>query len=821
MQLRFRWYSGQNGLEKYESPMIAQLLLQVSIYCLFPLLLTFEKNPQTRRVSLYIYVSLVLIMGGFLGAVYSVVLFDAISLSGGTIAYGGFMMACIMMAFIENDPFILQNIVRLVLMVSVFKVLLFTSVAGLLNAPQILNPLNVPVGLFELSLPLIVLGAVLIIVELYLLVFVFDKLKRLLVNHAIFSLAYSLGFVAVILMDGVLFPLIAMGVSSDVFALIIGNLSGKALIAVTFGSFLFLFMLVNKQRMEKALNDPLLNWRLLLSSSSHIVQKLEQNEAQLLQARTVVQHSREGIAVLDTDFKIISANPALERLLESAPTQELTEQNLLTLISVPQTLTAIKEQLNNYPSWSNEVTWVISGKVHVGLLTLVTVPDRHDKALNYTASLTDISELVDVREELRYMAHHDVLTGLPNRRALQALLADNAEAPDVALLLIDLDNFKQVNDSFGHVKGDRLLVQVSRRLSMVLPDNARLFRIGGDEFSVYCKGINSATEALQLANALRLQASYPCDIEPTMPVYVDCCIGISLFPGFASTPDELYQQADTALYWAKGIGKGTVKVYQEMMTTSRRSSLTLESLLREAIDSRKLEVYLQPKIHLGSGAVHGAEVLARWTTDDNERIAPDVFIPLAEEAGLMRRLTDCIMVKACDALNQIAPYVPDSFRLAVNISASELANEHLLASLRRVLEEFDLTPSRFEIELTETALIDVELKILVDLKKAGFTLALDDFGTGYSSLSYLNRLPIDTLKIDKSFVANIPLEQSSTNLTRSIIRIARDMGCSVVAEGVENSEQHLFLESENCQLAQGYLYSKPLPLSEFIEFISS
>lgn len=315
--------------------MIAQLLVQVAIYCLFPLLLTFEKNPQTRRVSLYIYVSLVLIMGGFLGAVYSVVLVTDINLSGGTIAYGGFMMACIMMAFIENDPFILQNIVRLVIMVSVFKVLLFASVASTLNTPDILNPLNVPVGLFELSLPLIVLGAVLIITELYFLVFVFDRLKRVVVNHAMFSLAFSLGFMATIVMDGVLFPLIAMGVSSKVFSLIIGNLSGKVIIAVTFGSFLFVFMLTNRSRMEKALNDPLLDWRLLLSSSSNIVQKLEQNEEQLLQARTVVEHSREGIAVLDTEFRILSANPALEHLLEFPATQTLDNRYLFDLMTPP------------------------------------------------------------------------------------------------------------------------------------------------------------------------------------------------------------------------------------------------------------------------------------------------------------------------------------------------------------------------------------------------------------------------------------------------------------------------------------------------------
>ena len=806
--------------------MLLQLLVQVGIYCLFPLLLTFERNPQTRRVSLYIYVSLVLIMGGFLGAVYSVMLPGDISLSGGTIAYGGFMMACIMMAFIENDPCILQNIMRLVVMVTIFKVLLFTSVAETLNAPEVINPLNVPIGLFELSLPLIVLGALLIIAELYFLVFVFDRLKRMLSNHHLLSLAFSLGFVSVILMDGVLFPVLAMGVSSEVFGLIIGNLSGKAIIAATFGSYLFLFMLTNKNRMQKALNDPLLDWRILLASSASIVRKLEQNEQQLLQARTVVEHSREGMVVLDSEFQIVSTNPALEHLLGVTHAGGLIHKPLFDLLSPPVSLSQVQAQLAECKSWSAEVSWTIGNKAHFGLLTLVTVLDRHQQASNYTASLTDISELVDVREELRHMAHHDVLTGLPNRRALQRLLAESTkqEASDfrqAALLLIDLDNFKQVNDSLGHFKGDKLLMEVGRRLSQVLPAGARLFRIGGDEFSVYCEDISTVGEALKLANAMRLQVSFPSDIDAYVPVYVDCCIGISLFPTFAGTLTELYQQADTALYWAKGIGKGTVKAYQESMTEKRRSSLTLESMLREAIDNRQFDVHLQPKVNLFNGAVEGAEVLARWTTANDERIAPDVFIPLAEQAGLMSRLTHCILVKSCEAFTHIGPFVPGSFRLAVNISAGELADENLLKSLRRVLTEFDLSAERFEIEITETALIDVDINTLVSLKEAGFTLALDDFGTGYSSLSYLNRLPIDTLKIDRSFIANVPADGSSSNLTRSIISIARDMNCQVVAEGVENSEQHAFLENENCELAQGYLYSKPLPLAEFVEFINS
>ncbi|NVK54581.1 MAG: EAL domain-containing protein [Alteromonadaceae bacterium] len=805
--------------------MVTQLLVQFGLYCLFPLTLTFEKNPQTRRVSLYVYISIVLLMGGFLGAVYNVTLPGEINISGGTLAYGGFIMACVLMAFIENDAFILRNIMRLVVMVGIFKVTLFASISQILVASDIGNPLNTPSELFEVSIPLIVIGAVLIIVELYILLITFDRLKLLLSNYVMLSAAYSLWFVAMILVDGVLFPVLAIGLSDEVFTLIIGNLNGKVIIALSFGLFLFCFMLTNKNRMKKALSDPLIDWQLLLSSSSKIVAKLESNEQQLRQATTVFEQSREGIAVLNEHYCIINTNKAFQTLFNKQQLNELKDQSLLGLFDLTSAQEVITEHLKEVKSWTDEVAWRDNDKLQYGLLTLVAVENRQQQLTSYTATLTNISELVEAREELRHLAHHDVLTDLPNRRALQAEL-ESAQALDqnddqkvYGLLLIDLDNFKQVNDSLGHSNGDKLLIHISRRLSPILPAGARLFRVGGDEFSLLYKEPEESATVIQLANAIRLQLSYPYDIGCPVPVYIDCCIGISLYPKYAQSPSELYQQADTALYWAKGIGKGTVRVYQSVMTESRLSSLTMESALRNAISAGQINAYLQPKIDIEHGRVVGAEVLARWIMPDEQSISPDIFIDLAEDTGLIEQLTQSIMLSACKALQQINPLVSSSFKLAVNISARQLINNNLCSDLQSVINDFGLSASQFELELTETALIDVELETLVAFKQAGFTLALDDFGTGYSSLSYLNKLPIDTLKIDKSFIASVPGEQSSCNLTRSIIKIADDLGCDVVAEGVETAQQLQFLASEKCRYAQGFLYSKPLPMDEFINFL--
>ncbi|MDC8832789.1 GGDEF and EAL domain-containing protein [Alteromonas gilva] len=798
--------------------------MQFGIYCLFPLILTFEKNPQTRRVSFYVYISLVLLMGGFLGAVYHANLPGEVYISGGTLAYGGFIMAGVLMAFIENDAFILRNIIRLVAMVGVFKVALFTSIAQTLVSSEVGNPLNTPAALFEISIPLIAIGAVLIIIELYTLFFMFDRLKSRLSNYALLSAAYSLCFVFVIIADGVLFPLLALDMSGEVFTLIIGNLSGKVVIALSFGLFLFCFMLTNKTRMKKALSDPLVDWRLLLSSSSKIVATLESNEQQLRQAKTVFEQSREGIAVLNKHYCIINTNKAFQTLFNEQQPSDLHNQNLLDLFELHARQDAIDEHLKKSSSWTDEVAWRDNDKLQYGLLTLVVVENRHQGLTTYTATLTNISELVEAREELRHLAHHDVLTNLPNRRALQIELESaqsslRNDATIYALLLIDLDNFKQINDSLGHSIGDKLLIQISRRLSPVLPPQARLFRIGGDEFSLFYKQPAEAASVIQLANAIRLQLSYPYDIGSSVPVYIDCCIGISWYPNHAQSLAELYQQADTALYWAKGLGKGTVKVYQSVMTESRLSTLTMESALRDAIKAGQIKAYLQPKVDIRHGRVVGAEVLARWIMPDGQSISPDIFIALAEDTGLIEPLTQSIMLSACEALQQIKPLVTSSFKLAVNISARQLINDNLCADLKAIIDGSNLSANHFELELTETALIDVNLGTLATFKLAGFTLALDDFGTGYSSLSYLNKLPVDTLKIDKSFITSIPGEPSSCNLTRSIIKIADDLGCDVVAEGVETAQQLQFLVDEKCAYAQGFLYSKPLPITEFVDYL--
>lgn len=804
--------------------MVSHFLFQVILFCAFPTVLSLEKNPHIRRVSLYIYVSLVLLMGGFLGAVFSIELFNSIKLSGGTIAYGGFMMACVLLTFLERDVFILQNIMRLVFTVGIFKVLLFAIVVKTLQADRVINALDVPDTLFELSIPLIILGAVLIIIELYLLIFMFDRFKHKIKGHAMLSLAYSLSFILVIIADGILFPLLAFGVQSETFELIIGNFSGKVLIGCTYGLFLFTFLLLSRQRMERVVQEPLLDWNLLLTSGKDIVEKMDRREQQLRQAKTVFETSREGIAILNMDFAVVDANCALVNMVNpvSADQGVLRNEKLLERFLSPETGKIAQQTLQSGESWSGEIHWSSPEMRRYGMLNLVPVIDRIGGISHFTLSLTEISELVHAREELRFLANHDVLTALPNRRQLHNVLAKDLQPFSggicKALLIVDLDNFKQINDSFGHVAGDELLLDFTHRLSFCLLGKGRLFRIGGDEFAIWTHSLSSVEHAQELAEAVRREASKPFRLDEQNLVPLNCCIGISVYPQHAKDVKTIYQQADTALYWAKGLGKGNIKLYKQGMTDSRRQSLQLETALREALTENEIEVYWQPQISLHANHITGAEVLARWQSKALGWITPDIFIPVAESAGLMSALTRVVFAKACEALIQMPAALRDKLIIAVNLSARDMSDSLLLSDLLNLLTAHGLVATQFELELTENALLDMDTQSLTSFKQAGFSLALDDFGTGYSSLAYLNTLPFDVLKIDKSFIAQIPKESSSCALTRSIIQMGRELGCEIVAEGVETTEQAAFLAAEQCQKVQGYLYSKPLPVGEFIEF---
>lgn len=804
--------------------MLADYLIQVILLVLFPAVLVIQDNPQTRRVSFYVYISLVLLMGGFVGAVYSLELFDGVVVSGGSILYGAFMMTCVVFAFIERDAFILQNLARLVVTVGVFKVFLFMLIADILAQPDTINTNAIPSALFDISIPLLILGAILIIVELLFLFVIFNSLRKLTQSHLILSFVYTLSFMAMLVLDGVFFPLFAMGFSAEVFHLIIGGFSGKAVLAVSFGIPLFGFLVFSRERLAMYDDNNLLDWKLLLSSGNDIVKTVKDREERLLQADAVFQQSQEGIVVTDPHLFIVNINPAFERLC-GIPRDTLLEQAYL-----PQVLQLdeaaqqkLLQQVKTGAIWQDEIVYQKHGSQTISAwLSVVPVENTHGKVINYTCTLTDISDVTEMREALRFQANHDALTHLPNRRLLQQQLREamslSSETDKLGLLLIDLDSFKNVNDSYGHVVGDLVLQKVAVRLQEVVGQLGTVYRLGGDEFSIFIPKCDSQEFLQKLASRAREAVSSVMSIGNGDRVHIDCCCGISLFPDFALTTETLYQQADTALYWAKGIRAGSIEFYQASMTQTRKRKLMLETQLREAIARGEIQPYFQPKVRLSDNHLVGVEVLARWIKPDGEIIPPNEFIPLAEETGLIDQIGRTMLRKSCEAGVMWLKERGEPLSIAVNVSPIQLRFSDLSGWLEQVLRYTGFPAEHLEIEITETGLVTQEQRViplLHAINALGINIALDDFGTGYSSLAYLHQMPISVIKIDRSFVRDLPGSETAVNVTNTIVRMGQELGCELVAEGVETQEQRLCLQQMGCHLFQGYLYSRPLSKAEF------
>jgi diguanylate cyclase (GGDEF)-like protein/PAS domain S-box-containing protein len=428
----------------------------------------------------------------------------------------------------------------------------------------------------------------------------------------------------------------------------------------------------------------------------------------------------------------------------------------------------------------------------------------------------DVTERVQAERQLRHLAHHDTLTQLPNRLNFEDQLArelagEEARGQGVALLFIDLDRFKNINDTLGHNIGDQVLVEISRRLRDAVAPRHLVARFGGDEFTVVLRGAPGG-EVVEVVDALLRHIAAPLSIQG-YSFFISASIGIALFPQDGATLTELMKSADTALYRAKGLGRNTYQFYDQGTDLQTLQRLQLESSLRHAIDAGALRVVYQPQVVAASGELAGVEALCRWDHETFGTIPPDDFIPIAEETGLIVELGQQVMRQACAQAQQWFLRHGRRLRVAVNVSTRQLLRIDLEAEVRIILEETGLPAEFLELEITESAIMQdvaAAVEVLQRLRGLGVSVAIDDFGTGYSSLSYLKQFPIDALKIDKSFVRELSLRESDAAVVKTIISLARNLGLYVVAEGVEHEEQRQFLIREGCDLLQGYLFSRPL-----------
>ncbi|MDB5839751.1 MAG: hypothetical protein JWQ23_1703 [Herminiimonas sp.] len=438
----------------------------------------------------------------------------------------------------------------------------------------------------------------------------------------------------------------------------------------------------------------------------------------------------------------------------------------------------------------------------------------------------DVTERKELQDHIQHLAYHDPLTNLPNRAMFNrhlshALIQARRYSKGLAVLFIDLDRFKNINDTLGHDAGDRLLQEMARRLSASLRSGDLVARLGGDEFVVLIEEVSDSSRVIQVARQIlgALVKEYPLDGQL---IHITASIGISTFPEDGRDEFSLMKHADVAMYRAKDGGKNNFQFYSAQMDLHSAAQLALESGLRRAIDRNELVLHYQPKVEARSGRISGAEVLVRWQHPELGLLQPEDFIPLAEETGLIVPLTKWVLRKACGQnqlwKNQGLP----PLRIAVNLSARQFADEKLMSDVASTLSEIGMDPTLLELEITESMMmrdIDNTIAVLSGLKELGIRIAIDDFGIGYSSLSHLKQFPIDIIKIDRSFITDVPGNQADAAIADAIIAMGKSLKIIVVAEGVEEPEQLEFLRSRGCDEIQGFFFSRPLPVDEFCQLI--
>ncbi len=551
----------------------------------------------------------------------------------------------------------------------------------------------------------------------------------------------------------------------------------------------------------------------------------KQLEVRVQQAATVFDSTADGVTITAPDGCILAVNRAFTEITGYTEAEALGHNPRLLRSGYHDDAfyRRMWATITRDGRWQGEL-WNKrkDGRVFPQWLTITAVKNQSGQVIHYVGVFSDTSAIKKAQEQIDHQAQHDPLTGLPNRlrledrlhRATQRACSDHTS---FALLFINLDRFKSINDTFGHHLGDRVLCKIAERLSRLTRASDTLARLGGDEFLIILEDIAQPAEAVRLAEQI-LKNLRDCPVTLEQDFYIGASIGISLFPQDGDDASTLIRNADVAMYRAKERGRNTCEFFTQELPTFSLERFQLEASLRQGIGRDELRVYLQPQFSLRSGKLIGAEALVRWQHPELGLLAPGHFIAIAEDSGLIVPLGEWVQRAACAqwALWVAAGRNPGV--LSLNVSGIEFRRGHIIESLRTTLAQTQLPAPLLELEITESAIMshaESSIQMLNELRLMGVSLAIDDFGTGYSSLAYLKRLPLNKLKVDQSFVRGLPGDAEDGAITRAVIALGHSLQLKVIAEGVETEEQRAFLTAEGCDEMQGYLRGKPVPFDEF------
>jgi len=541
-------------------------------------------------------------------------------------------------------------------------------------------------------------------------------------------------------------------------------------------------------------------------------------------AAAVFDSTLEGVVVTDAQGQIVHVNRAF---------MEITGYQLDEVLGLnpnkfksgrhgPEFYRQMYRSILSAGQWSGEI-WNRrkSGEIYPQWQSIRSVKDNGGAIKHFVAVFSDITAIKRSEHELQQLAHYDPLTGLPNRllftdRTAQALSYARSSKHGCALLLIDLDHFKNINDSLGHNVGDEVLKAVAQRIQSLFDTEITVARLGGDEFGLLVENCQQVVQAAGYAQRILDGFKTPFVLE-NQQLFISASVGISLFPSDASSAQQLLRNADSALFKAKSDGREAYALYTEELTAHAQQRVELASELRRAIEQHELRVFYQPIHNLQDSRILGVEALVRWQHPVRGLVPPGEFIPIAEQIGLIADIDAWVLRTSCQQMCDWLTAGVDISFVAVNVSSRLFSSGQLDVQVAHVLRETGLDPARLELEVTESAVMqDPEQAIeqLHRLRELGLSLAIDDFGTGYSSLLRLKRMPVQKLKIDQGFVAGLPSDEDDIAIVRAIIVLAKSMGMRVLAEGIEHADQAGFLRDSGCQLGQGYWFARPMPAEQ-------